>query len=221
MITDVMLPGVAGRQVAEELQALMPSLPVLYMSAHPADTLYETGRVPEGASTLQKPFTESELLARVRSLLGEGSDAAGHGTREVEAPEVLEVDSSVTSNSPTLLLVEDSQAARLASEELLAGCGYRVLGANTAREALDLFRSADGSVDAVLTDIGLPDGKVTELVESVRLMRPEVPIVFVSGCSEHDPNVIRLLGYPNTSYVQKPVDIDSLERQVRSLLSER
>lgn len=77
LITDAMLPGVSGRQVAEELAALRPSLRVLFMSAHPAETLYEMGRVPEGALTLQKPFTQPELMQMLRAVLGEGSQPFG------------------------------------------------------------------------------------------------------------------------------------------------
>jgi PAS domain S-box-containing protein len=69
LVTDVLLPGPNGREVAEELRRRRPGLPVLYISGYTQDAFAEGGAVGERERFLPKPFTPSELLARVRELL--------------------------------------------------------------------------------------------------------------------------------------------------------
>jgi two-component system, cell cycle sensor histidine kinase and response regulator CckA len=69
LITDVVMPGINGRILAERLRALRPDLPVLYMSGYTDDMIVRTGVVAEGAAFLQKPFSPQGLLNRVRSAL--------------------------------------------------------------------------------------------------------------------------------------------------------
>jgi two-component system, cell cycle sensor histidine kinase and response regulator CckA len=69
LITDVVMPGINGRILAERLRTLRPDLPVLYMSGYTDDMIVRTGVVAEGAAFLQKPFSPQGLLDRVRSAL--------------------------------------------------------------------------------------------------------------------------------------------------------
>jgi PAS domain S-box-containing protein len=69
LVTDVVMPGMNGRELAERMQQLQPRLPVLFMSGYAHDL---DGGLPEanGASAfLQKPFDAAALLQRVQSLL--------------------------------------------------------------------------------------------------------------------------------------------------------
>ena len=74
LVTDVLLPGINGREVADELRRRHASLPVLYMSGYTQDA-FSPDTTLGGAMFLAKPFTSSELLARVREAL----DAAKAG----------------------------------------------------------------------------------------------------------------------------------------------
>jgi two-component system cell cycle sensor histidine kinase/response regulator CckA len=69
LVTDVLLPGQNGREIAEELRRRHAGLPVLYISGYTQDAFDEGGAVGERARFLPKPFTPSELLVRVRELL--------------------------------------------------------------------------------------------------------------------------------------------------------
>lgn len=75
LVTDVGLPGLGGAALAKKARAVNPSLPVVFMSAHPEDWLIEKGRLPYGELTLQKPFSKGELLHKVGAAL-EVSDAS-------------------------------------------------------------------------------------------------------------------------------------------------
>jgi PAS domain S-box-containing protein len=69
LITDVVMPDVSGRELAEAVHELAPRLPVLYISGYPRDVILQDGRVKDGVELLSKPFTQQALAAKVRELL--------------------------------------------------------------------------------------------------------------------------------------------------------
>jgi PAS domain S-box-containing protein len=69
LLSDVVMPNVNGRQLAEQLQALRPKLRVLHMSGYPGDTIARYGDVRDGDAFLQKPFSARELAEKVRDVL--------------------------------------------------------------------------------------------------------------------------------------------------------
>jgi signal transduction histidine kinase len=72
-LTDMVMPGMNGKEVALELGRLRPGLPVLYMSGYSDTGIVHDGRLDEGVMLLQKPFSPVELLERIRDLLDRGS----------------------------------------------------------------------------------------------------------------------------------------------------
>lgn len=68
LLTDVVMPQMSGRQLAEKAQALRPGLPMLFMSGFPQGLL-ERNEADEKLPLLEKPFRAQELLARVAELL--------------------------------------------------------------------------------------------------------------------------------------------------------
>jgi PAS domain S-box-containing protein len=70
LISDMVLPGMSGSRVAKAVVEIHPEAKVIYMSAHSPEMLVEAGHLELGTETLQKPFGESELLDRIREVLG-------------------------------------------------------------------------------------------------------------------------------------------------------
>jgi len=69
LITDVVMPKMNGRELAEQLTAIRPNLKCLYMSGYTADVIAHRGILYEGVNFIQKPFGSDDLAARVRQVL--------------------------------------------------------------------------------------------------------------------------------------------------------
>jgi CheY-like chemotaxis protein len=69
MLTDVVMPEMSGRQLAERLQRLQPETPVVYMSGYPDDAIGQDGMLDGATHFLQKPFTPQRLLRKLREVL--------------------------------------------------------------------------------------------------------------------------------------------------------
>jgi two-component system, cell cycle sensor histidine kinase and response regulator CckA len=69
LVTDVIMPGMNGWQLAEALRAERPGLRTLFVSGYPADVIAADGVIPEGIEFLQKPFPIASLAARVHLIL--------------------------------------------------------------------------------------------------------------------------------------------------------
>jgi CheY-like chemotaxis protein len=70
LVTDVVMPGMTGRELAGRLQTLRPGLKVLYTSGYSADVIARQGMLDPGVVYLSKPFTPGDLAGKVREVLG-------------------------------------------------------------------------------------------------------------------------------------------------------
>jgi CheY-like chemotaxis protein len=120
---------------------------------------------------------------------------------------------------PRLLLVEDQDAARMASSELLDELGYDVLAVPSGGAALAACRDGADAFDVVVTDVGLPDFSGIEVARKIRLISRGVGVVFLSGKSGDDTALVQMLDEANTAFVQKPVEIARLARTIDSVLA--
>jgi len=69
LVTDVVMPGMQGREVAERITALQPGIAVLFMSGYTEGLLSDQGVLDPGINLIEKPFTEAALLGKLRSVL--------------------------------------------------------------------------------------------------------------------------------------------------------
>jgi len=69
LLTDVIMPGVSGRELAKRVLARQPAMRVLYMSGYTYNVIAQNGTLEKGVAFLQKPFTPSGLVEKVREVL--------------------------------------------------------------------------------------------------------------------------------------------------------
>jgi DNA-binding response OmpR family regulator len=69
LLTDVVMPGLNGRELAVEAQQHRPDLKVLFMTGYSRNAIVHQGRLDPGIEMIQKPMSQRELAGRIRDLL--------------------------------------------------------------------------------------------------------------------------------------------------------
>jgi DNA-binding NtrC family response regulator len=69
LLTDVVMPGMNGRKLAEEAVQRYPRLKVLYMTGYSRNAIVHQGRLDHGVELIQKPLSSEQLSAMVRKVL--------------------------------------------------------------------------------------------------------------------------------------------------------
>jgi CheY-like chemotaxis protein len=69
MLTDVVMPGMNGRALADAVRQSHPSVKTLFMTGYSRNAIVHQGRLDPGVSLIQKPFSQASLAARIRSML--------------------------------------------------------------------------------------------------------------------------------------------------------
>jgi CheY-like chemotaxis protein len=135
------------------------------------------------------------LVHGIASDLGGAIDVrttVGHGTIFTiwlpiggEAPAPSEkVDRSLPhGQGQTVMIVDDEKPLVALGEEILAELGYEPIGFSSSTAALEAFREAPQRFDIVLTDETMPELIGTALAREMQLLRPDIPIVLMSGYS--------------------------------------
>ncbi len=116
--------------------------------------------------------------------------------------------------NPVLLLVEDDAVLRGGLSELFTREGYRVIEAGSVREAR---QKKDETVQAIVLDVGLPDGDGVSLCREWRGQGETRPILFLTAKDE-EFDVVRGLDSGGNDYVTKPFRMQELLSRVRVLL---
>jgi DNA-binding NtrC family response regulator len=70
LITDVVMPQMSGKDLAEQINTLNPYVSVLFMSGYPANVIAHHGVLDQGTQFIQKPFSINFLSAKIRDVLG-------------------------------------------------------------------------------------------------------------------------------------------------------
>jgi two-component system cell cycle sensor histidine kinase/response regulator CckA len=119
--------------------------------------------------------------------------------------------------SETIMIVEDEEMVRELASRGLREHGYRVIEARQGADALRRLEAEPGSVDLVISDVVMPEMGGRELARRLALLRPSLPVLFISGYTGEDV-IDRGLLDPGAPFEQKPFAPDGLARKVREML---
>jgi two-component system cell cycle sensor histidine kinase/response regulator CckA len=125
------------------------------------------------------------------------------------------IEDSAPNPGGTILVVEDDPLVRGLARRALVEAGFGVVEASNGGEALSV--AAETPVDAVLTDLAMPEIGGRELARRLKAPRPELPVVFMSGYT-HDDVMRRGLLDPGAPFLEKPLAPEVLTRTMRKLL---
>jgi len=114
----------------------------------------------------------------------------------------------------TVLVVDDERISRHVASRMLRELGLRVLEADGAEEALDVFRISQQPIDLVLLDVVMPETDGAELAKQVLTHRPGQRILFMSA---HPAEVLAEHGLQDlgVDFLAKPYTMDELLSKVR------
>lgn len=118
----------------------------------------------------------------------------------------------------TILVVEDEEGIRVAVRRYLEGRGYRVLEAEDPEEALEVAQSAAGPVDILFEEIVAPDSLGGRLADAVRVVHPELSVIYTSGRAPDDP-LLREAVDEGTPFLRKPFSPTRLVEVIEDVLA--
>jgi PAS domain S-box-containing protein len=178
LVTDVILPGMNGLDLAVQLSASMPGLKTVFVSGYPGDAVFRDGTFDPGAAFLPKPFTRHILTQKVREALDRTARAA-----------------------PSVMVIDEDEDIRRLLGRMLRTAGYAVVEA-TSPSSPDGARAA--RLDVVLADVTSNPQSMTAL-QRLRLAHPETQIVLMAGAFS-DRLLRDASGLGVHATLQKPLD---------------
>jgi PAS domain S-box-containing protein len=122
--------------------------------------------------------------------------------------------------SETVLVVEDQDDVRLLVLAILEKLNYRALGASSGRHALSIVENHSGPIHLTLTDVIMPGMTGKELADRLKLIRPEMKVLYMSGYT-HDVIPREGLLDAGIDYIAKPFSPAALAQKIRMVLGRR
>ncbi len=169
-----------------------------------------------GLATVYGIVTQSGGSIDVESVLGAGTTFVITFPLVVEYPHASEPvadDAEPARGSETILVVEDEDAVRALARDCLEHCGYTVLTARNAVEALDVARRERRRIDLLLTDVVMPQLSGPQLAERFRVLRRDALVAYMSGYADDAIHHLELDA--GTAFLRKPFTPATLARFVR------
>jgi PAS domain S-box-containing protein len=155
LFTDIVMPTMTGRELADEAQKRQPRLRVLYTSGYTRNAIVHAGRLDPGVDMIAKPFTFEALAEKVRDALDAGRTRCA-------------------------LIVDADPAIWTSGSSVLAELDMRVEVAGSGTEALNKVRMAKRGYDVVILDDELPGHTGSSLAHELRALNLRLPMVITS-----------------------------------------
>jgi PAS domain S-box-containing protein len=189
LLTDVVMPGMTGLELADRIKPLRPAMAVVFMSGYSERAIAD--RLELAGDYLPKPFTPEALAGKVRGVLGSPLRAS------------------------TILVVDDEAGVRNFLRKVLTGVSYNVLEAENGKQAVNQIETSE--VDLLIIDLAMPEQEGIETIRILRQVRPGLRIIAMSGEFAGQLRVAEYLGAQAS--LSKPIRPDELLEAVARLMA--
>jgi CheY-like chemotaxis protein len=190
LLTDVLLPNMGGKEIANRIALVRPETKILFMSGYTGGAADERGALEPGVDFLEKPFTPQALCEKIGGLL------------------------STPSSIRRILVVDDDPSLRNLLAQTLEGAGFQAFTAEDGREARQQIE--EHGIELVITDLAMPGEEGMELIRALRKEQPGVKIVAMSGAFGAD--VLRVAGALGAHIsLAKPVSTETILQSIDKL----
>jgi PAS domain S-box-containing protein len=175
-----------------------------------------------GLATVYGIIRQSEGYLEVYSEVGIGT------TFKVYLPAVVQPATEksaspageASNGNETVLLVEDEEGVREIAALALTTHGYRVLEAGHGKDALQVAEAHQGEIDLLVTDVVMPELSGRQLAEELRVRRPGLKVLFLSGYTD-DAIVRHGILQAEVAFLHKPFRPAALAKKVRAVLDQK
>lgn len=175
-----------------------------------------------GLSTVYGIVRQSKGHIEVRTGEGSGTTFTLYFhlvERAAERPAGTTRDFPANGGSETILVVEDDDAVRTFVARVLTSHGYTVILADSAERAEEIWGDVSEAIDLLLTDVVLPEDDGVRLYGVLRKLRPDLPVVYMSGYTDDSSSILLELA-DGKRLLPKPFGAEQLKTAVRHVLDE-
>jgi PAS domain S-box-containing protein len=197
------------------------------------------GMTPEMQARVFEPFYTTKFTGRGLGLAVVHGIVRGHrgGVRVESAPQLgstfsvavpaiaqpadplhrLSPSTDAWRGSGTILVADDEDLVREVAEAMLRQIGFEVVAVRDGREAVRAFGAEPHRFDLVLLDLTMPIMTGAEALQAIRQLRPDVPVLIMSGYNEQD-SPPRPAGEQPTGFIHKPFSLLTLRDRLQETL---
>lgn len=172
-----------------------------------------------GLAAVHGVLNQMDGYVTLESILNHGTSFHLFFPRQTSIVQNVPIDFSVKAkvkHGINILLVEDEGALRKVIERMLIANGHKVLLATNGIEALNMLKSAEVPIDLIITDVVMPQMGGTELIEKVRLVTPDMKVIFMSGYTEEKLHKYGVSGQEDF-FIEKPFESEELLTKISEM----
>ncbi len=137
---------------------------------------------------------------------------------EEQAPSV---ELSVKRGEESVLLLDDNENVAEITACMLSEMGYDATAYTDSKKALEKFRESPESFDIIISDITMPELTGPEFVEKLRDIRPNIPVIYITGYGENPPERLMKKKRDEVTVLKKPLLRASLSEALRRMLDKK
>jgi len=116
-----------------------------------------------------------------------------------------------------ILVVEDEELLSVLIDTVLSDQGYTVLKANNGADAIKMYRTFEGDIDLVLTDLSLPEVDGWQVCRQIRSLNPRVKLMVTTGAMDaRIESELKKQGIHG--FIQKPCSAEDMVEKIRTVL---